>query len=450
MQVSSQQVIGRQQVIAILLIAAAMLLGGGGSPAPVPEMLLQVICAMLIAALLVAAPVPAARVPRPAWIIAGLLIVLPALQLVPLPPAIWHALPAREGERAALALVGAQDSWRPWSVSPARTLASLLALGPPVASLLLTASLARAGRNMVMGVIAGCGLLALLIGTLQISGGEANPARFYVPDAPYLNGFQANHNSAADVLLIAMVAFAGALREWSERRPGRLSAGVTLGVLGGGAILFSLGVFLTASRAGTALLPVAWLAVVAIAWPWLRFSRKTLIAIGVCVVAAALGLLMLFEMNGVIARVLSRYNFEGEFRPQLWRDALYAAQQYLPFGAGVGTFVPVFIAAERLEVVDPSLPNRAHNELLEVAMETGVVGLIAVSIGLFLLSRLLMAGLRRPPAESRAQVYFAAATFSIVALHSQVDYPLRSMSLACIAAAAAGLLMPAARQRPSA
>ena len=49
--------------------------------------------------------------------------------------------------------------------------------------------------------------------------------------------------------------------------------------------------------------------------------------------------------------------------------------------------------------------------------------------------------IRRPPAESMAQVIFALVTLTVIALHSQVDYPLRSMSLQCLAGLAVGLLM---------
>jgi hypothetical protein len=39
------------------------------------------------------------------------------------------------------------------------------------------------------------------------------------------------------------------------------------------------------------------------------------------------------------------------------------------------------------------------------------------------------------------QVVFALVTLTVIALHSLVDYPLRSMSLQCLAGLAVGLLM---------
>ena len=437
-----QTVVRRQNVIAILLVGSAILLGGGGSPAPYPELAVQLLSATLLATWAVISPHPVPRAAATAWLLAGLLVVLPTIQLIPLPPALWHALPGRSLERASLALVGADDTWRPWSLAPARTLASLISLITPAIMLIMTASLSRSGRSMVTGMIAGIALLALLVGAAQMAGGRANAFRFYVPDVGYLNGFQANHNSAADILSIGMVAFAAVVRDWSERHHLSDKPGYRLGLVAAVTLLLSFGVLLTASRAGTALLPIAIAAVVAIVWPWLHFSRKALFRVAALCLATAAGTLYLFLHNGVIGQVLGRYNFEGEFRPQLWSDALYAAQQYFPFGAGVGAFVPVFIAVERLEVVDTTLPNRAHNDGLEFLIEGGIFGLIILTVITSILVRKLLQGLKNPPSGSRGQVYFAGATFCIIALHSQVDYPLRSMSLACIAAAAAGLLMP--------
>ena len=343
----------------------------------------------------------------------------------------------------ALDLVGAADTWRPWSVAPARTLASLLAMLVPAIALLMVASLSRGGRAMIVATIAGGGLLALLVGAAQIAGGEAETFRFYVSDAAYLNGFQANHNSAADILLIAMIAFAASVREWGERRFPHGHAGYRLRLVLGATALFSVGIFLTGSRAGILLLPIAWAAVAITAWPWLGASPRSWRRAGLTALALLVVVALLLQSNGALMRVADRFDFASEFRPQLWKDAQYAIACYFPFGAGLGTFAPVFIAIERLEVVDPSIPNRAHNDILELLMEAGLFGACALACIAFILGRQLVAAWRSPPAGSPAQTCFAAGTLAITALHSLVDYPLRSLSLACIAAAAAGLLMPA-------
>src|SRR6185295_15932682 len=93
----------------------------------------------------------------------------------------------------------------------------------------------------------------------------------------YLNGFQANHNSAADVLLIGMVAFAATMRELEERRRSAEFRRMAMVILLSGTAVMSLGVFLTASRAGTALLVVAWAFIFVLTASWWRLRRKSLI-----------------------------------------------------------------------------------------------------------------------------------------------------------------------------
>jgi hypothetical protein len=45
-----------------------------------------------------------------------------------------------------------------------------------------------------------------------------------------------------------------------------------------------------------------------------------------------------------------------------------------------------------------------------------------------------------------AMAVFAAASLAILALHSLVDYPFRSMALACLGAVSAGLLLSVDRR----
>ncbi|MEP6870192.1 MAG: hypothetical protein ABJA20_16955, partial [Novosphingobium sp.] len=330
----------QNSVLAALLLAAGIMLGGGGSVAPLPEMILQCTAALIVAALLLSPRRTALLVgaDRKAWIVAGLVLILPIVQLIPLPPALWQRLPGRELETASLALVGAADHWMPWSMSPPRTVASLLVMAPTVALVPIIASLGRRGRALVVALIAAMAILALIVGTGQIAGGPmsaagGNALRFYVPEASFLNGFQGNHNSSADMLMIGMVALAAAVREWLElpseadrkshgRHVPMALAGVALGT-----VLFTMGVFLTGSRAGTALLPVPLLAVAMIMRPWLKFSRRTvLITLAVAAIAALAALTLLLN-NAAIGRVLVRYDFAGEGRPDIWRDALYAMRQ---------------------------------------------------------------------------------------------------------------------------
>lgn len=429
-------------LLTALLIALAMIFGGGGSTAPLSELTLEILAvAVLVAWLWIDRGQRPWLAPRSLWIIVAILVAVPLAQVIPLPPGLWHLLPGRDTERNALALVGQADSWRAWSVAPSRTFAALLSLGPCILVMVMTAGLGRIGRTQAVAMVAAIGALTVLVGAAQVAGGDGGPFRFYGTRSGNLEGFQANRNHAADVLIIAMVAFAAAAREWQQRWRPKMSGPAFPTIVLGASALFSVAVIVTASRAGMALLPLGWLGVLVILRPWLRIGRRSLGALAVAMVVAALLGAWVLQHNHVIARIAARFTLDQEFRPRIWQDSLYAARLYFPFGSGMGTFVPVFQAIERLENVDVFLTNRAHNDVLELAIESGAVGLAALlAVAAIIVHRTVMA-IRRPPTGSPSQVAFALVTLTVIALHSQVDYPLRSMSLQCLAGLAIGLLM---------
>ncbi len=429
--------------IAGTLLLVALLVGGGGTPAPAAELAVEVLAAGLVAGYaLIAPPAHWRQLPRTALALAAVLIALPLLQLMPLPPFVWHALPGRGLERQALALIGAADSWQPWSMTPARTLAALLALAVPAAMLVLAALQDRRGRTLLLALAAGVGLLSLLVGAGQLSGGPDNAFRFYVGGSTFLNGFQANHNSEADLLLMAMIALAAVARDLAETRSAALNprrAGALVLPL---TLLLALGVVLTGSRSGIVLLLLAFGAQLLILRAWLPRAPRRLLP-GMIVALALLGLTVaLLWHNPTFARALARFRTLTEFRPEIWYDAAWLARQYLPAGAGLGSFIPLFGAAERLEVVSDRLTNRAHNDYLEFLIEAGVPGTVLLVVIGLVLARAAWRGWARPPAGSRAQYLCAIAGLTLFGVHSLIDYPLRSISLACMAALCASLLLP--------
>ncbi|HOB13927.1 MAG TPA: hypothetical protein PKN09_06770, partial [Novosphingobium sp.] len=139
---------------AALLLLLSMVLGGGGSPAPIPEIVLQ-LAAAVVALGVVASPrswQSLRSAPRLAWVIAGLIALVPVLQLIPLPSGLWQALPGRANQVAALELVDADGGWRAITLSPARTLSSLLVALSAGLMLVLTAALDPRGRARLIAV----------------------------------------------------------------------------------------------------------------------------------------------------------------------------------------------------------------------------------------------------------------------------------------------------------
>jgi O-antigen ligase len=427
-------------------LAALVALGGGGSPAPLAELACELLAVIALGLWLAGSPILSLAPPKGLIALTVLALAVPLFQLVPLPAAVWQAMPGRASMTAALDLVGASDDWRPLSVSPHRTLAALLSLGPPLAMLWFAAL--GTGRELRLLVIAAAvmSLTAVVVGAGQLAQGPSGWLDFYATgDSGVLHGFNANRNTAADILLIGLTALAAVWSQWPAGQRRTASAAF----VGIGALLL-LAVLLTGSRTGIAMIPLATGFAVAIirtrpgASGGLRgFGAKGWACLAGTGFAAGAALWWWREVPA-LARVLARFDFSGEFRPELWRDAWFAAGHYWPIGSGLGTFLPAMLPAERLEVVDQTLPNRAHNELLELAIEGGLPLMVCwaaiVMIVLWSLRQALAPDSRVP----RAYALFASAVIAIAALHSLVDYPLRSMAMAGLVAMSVGIVLSAA------
>lgn len=430
-------------LLASLFLATAIALGGGGSPSPIPELVLEVMAAAvaLVWILGISRTQGLDRVPSSAWIVGIVITAIPLAQLIPLPPFIWHTLPGRKIEYDALSLINEQSNWRTWSLAPARTLSSLLALGPPLLLLTMTSALDEGGRLALIRAVAAMAITTLILGALQHAGGDDSPFQLYGGGTPALTGFQANNNATADFLLIALMTAPLLVRGAVIGRVIPDKPGIVLPISAIFMTICALAVVLASSRMGIALLPIPIFASFWMLRPWINLtSRGLLIALLGCLLAVPI-LVALAQTNSVLAGVISRFGFSNELRPQLWHDGLYVAQKYFPFGVGMGDFVPAFIADERLVSVNTSMPNRAHNELIELTTETGVFGLMALSATVFLLIREGVRAARSASRQSIALIWFAATSLIILSLHSLVDYPLRSLSLASLAAVCAGLLL---------
>lgn len=439
--------------ICMALVALAMLLGGGGTSNPQNEMILQVLTALLVIPLVASRGLQVGLGPthRAAWLLAGLVLLLPTLQLIPLPPSVWHALPGRMIEVQSLAVVQADQRWMPLSMAPARTFASLLAMICPVLVLLQISRLSIKGRNWICVTILTIGVMSLLLGVLQLSHtGGWDWSLYQQFSKGFLVGFQGNRNAEADVLLIVMLAL-GVLvtaRIADKQHHALTWVGLAIGLLA-----FAVGLFLTGSRTGISLGFLALIFLAAMLWPTLRNPKAAFrwlaAAVGISIAAGAL----LSQLQSV-QKVIARFSFANEARWDLWEDTWHAIQQVWPYGSGIGTIVPMLEAAERLEVVDTTRPVRAHNDWLEWVLEGGLPGIIILTviilvIGVLVVRALIATARSDASPVRRAQVIFACAILLIESFHGIVDYPTRAMSLAVLIAVAVGFLLDAAATQHS-
>ncbi|MDE2561277.1 MAG: O-antigen ligase family protein [Sphingomonadales bacterium] len=441
---------GRNTLLVMLLVALAMVFGGGGSSHPLTELIIEAGFAAVVLVQVLSPPSGPSpgRPPLFAIALGALVLVVPVLQLVPLPPSVWQSLPGRSVEVQSVALTGQAGAWMPWSMVPARTFASLLSMVAPVVLLLEVARLDLGGRTWACATVLALVGASIVLGVLQLSHTGGMTWSLYSDyHRGYLVGFHGNRNAETDVLQIGLLALCVLV---STRLSGSGSGVVTWVVLALGMPLILFAVFLAGSRAGLGILPVTLLFSLAILWPPVRkrVPNARLWIGGIAVGTGAIALLL--TRVEAVQKVLGRFDvthFAHEARPDLWADTVYAIKQVWPAGGGIGSFIPLFEAAEQLEMVDPTAPVRAHNEWLEFALEAGLPGIIVLTAIALLLCWIAYRALgsaraRHAPAALRGQVLFGLGALAIAGLHAFVDYPMRSMALASLAALAAGMLMP--------
>ena len=131
----------------------------------------------------------------------------------------------------------------------------------------------------------------------------------------------------------------------------------------------------------------------------------------------------------------------------MWSTTLPAIADAMPVGTGIGTMPAVYHLYENPALVDSIVVVHAHNDYLEIALETGVAGIVLI------LMFLLWWGPQTWVMWS-AQMsdrYARAATIASGALlvHSIVDYPLRTAALSAVFAACLAMIAQPRNRKPN-
>ncbi len=421
-----------------VLIAAAILLGGGGSAYGLRNLAVQLV-ALTILGLNTGLVLKFLReAPRPLLALVIASMALPLLQIIPLPADVWQAFPGRGPVAESFAITGlGADRWFSHSVNPIRTLVAFSATLAPAAIVTLGYSLDRPGRLLLAWTVVGGAFAAFLIGTVQLSTGNTFGLLFDERSAPnILYTTFANRNSTGLFFVIALCLLCGMPL---SKNPAILGAKVAAGVL------LLIGTILTQSRTGITLLAIP-LGLVVLRF-WLGFTSKSpdsakwrpALWLGAGLVAIALGTVAVSTVTGGrAADSFARFATTMESdRPEMWEDGVYAAGQYWPVGSGIGSFDDVFQMHESLEYVSPRRAGRAHNDYIELAIESGIIGLAIAGLWLVWCA---FAALRPGPVADRYMRFAAGSAVAAIALQSLLDYPLRNQTLLCVAAVLVVLL----------
>jgi O-antigen ligase len=436
------------------VIVASLILGGGTRGGFLSDAILQLIAIpLLLVALWRLLETPLTKQMRMALFFCVAIVAIPLVQLIPLPPWLWTALPGRGPSAEAFEILGQKTPWMPISVVPHETWLSALSLIPPLAVFLATLLLPYRERRWLSLVFLAVGVVSVFIGMIQVAQGLESPWRFFAfTNATEAVGFFANRNHFA-ALLYALMLFAVAwtveatVAEFGQGHR-KFDAVSIVAMIGAFTLLIVLlaGEMMARSRMGLGLTMAALLGGFALGASDRRVgstvtSSKLLVGAGV--------LVLIFSVQFALYRVMERFVMDplADARLPFGRNTVEAALAYMPLGSGLGTFVPVYAMFEKPEdTIIGTFANHAHNDLLELWLNTGAVGLVLVGmfvIWLALRSVEIWRG-APPPEASELDWSLARAATIVVALlvaHSFVDYPLRTGAMMAIMAFACALLI---------
>jgi O-antigen ligase len=441
-------------------LAASILLGGGTHSGFLGDAVLQLISIPLLClALREIIKSGAYRPLKGPLAFAALLALVPATQLIPLPASIWTALPGRDVISETYRLLGQAPPAMPLTLSPSATWLSGLALLPPIAIFLGALTLTYAERRSASLVLIAFGVVSVFVGLTQLAQGPNSSWRFFkFTNRSEAVGFFANRNHFA-ALLYSAVVFASiwlidaTIKAGREPRR-RIFESATILPLAGSFIAFVAllaAQLMTRSRAGLGLTILALFAIIALATADRRASASRAGAAKLTLVSATV--VIVFSLQFALYRILERFGADplADARLPFARNTIAAAKAYMPFGSGLGTFMPVYQLFEKPTDVATTFANHAHNDLLEVWLETGVLGPVLIGVFLFWFARASLRAWRPsnvPTGElDRGLARAASIAIALLGAHSLVDYPLRTSALAAVAAFTLALLIPAVNER---
>jgi O-antigen ligase len=340
-------------------------------------------------------------------------------------------------------------------MAPQSTWLGALSLLPPLAVFLAVITLNWRERRLLSLLAIGVAVASAFLGLTQLVQGPTSPLRFFeVTNESSPVGFFANVNHFAALLYSAVPLAAawlatgiGAMPFTRKRSREVADAASVVGIVTASvALLVLVAVDVVAcSRAGVILMLVALFGSLALTGEpsrQLKNLASTRVIIGVVALA------LLFSGNSALFRLLDRFDVDrlADVRDVIAHNTVAAASTLMPVGAGVGAFVPIYAMFEKPQELLPGVyVNHAHNDFLELWLETGVAGPLLLCAFLYwLVRRAARAWGPSYPGSYAIDKSLIRAAILIIALllgHSLVDYPLRTSGVMAIMAFACALLI---------
>ena len=374
----------------------------------------------------------------PLILLAGAFAIL-VIQLIPLPDGLWARLPGHAPAAEVRRLAGVASGWSPISLLPAETLSHLLALLPPAAVFIAVAMLPSDRKRWLTVIPLALAVVSIMLGMAQVAAGPDSNLYFVEnSNTDSAVGLFVNRNHQAALLVTSLPLAALWLNlDRHQRRKTLVPVAFVIGIF----TMEIVALVVVKSRAGVLLMLPALVASLLLVWRNERGEgrRGTTLLVGVIAVVALVA--VAFGIGPVLDRFAGASDIESGGRLPTAITTARTALEYLPFGSGSGTFVPVFAGHENIDQMGPKFWNHAHNEFLEIFLETGLLGLLAlVGFLVWVVRRGLSAWAE--PSSKRANLACAGSiVVALLLLHSTIDYPLRTLSMAVIFAFACALMV---------
>lgn len=388
---------------------------------------------------------------RPVLFVLLAAIVLVLLQLVPLPPAVWQALPGRTIFSEAAAASGQPQPWRPSAIVPSAAVNAAASLVVPFAAWLFAGRLNHAEQQRLTALVLILCTGSALLGLIQISGtGLSNP--FINDTASQMSGTFANRNHFALFLAFGLLV----APVWAFQKDHRFAwrGPVALGLV----LFFTLAILGTGSRAGLGLGAIAIVLALTLVRQRIRreldrYPRWIFLALIAGIVAS----IIIAVFIGITADRAVSINrlFDNDVGQDMRRRSLPVVWSmivtYFPMGTGAGSFDPIFRLHEPFRLLKPTYFNHAHNDFLEVILDTGIFGLGLMLAALLWWVRAGWHTWRRGNGSEVILPKLGWAMLLLVIIASMFDYPARTpMMMAMIAVAGVWLSTSADSRRTSA
>jgi hypothetical protein len=378
---------------------------------------------------------------------------LAAVELLPLPGALWRLAAGRESYWDILGATGvARPDWLPLSLVPDATAVSLLA-GIPLMAAFLAGRLARISQlRALLWVVVGIAFFQVLLGLLQVAGGTGSFLYFDAFGGRPIGTF-GNANHYGNYIAMALAAFTWLA--WSSlsdtqhaharhhHHHGFLRGNRALAWIAGGLFL-ALGVLASRSRgaaigglsAGLLALGLA-LTVGSRTIQW----RTALLILGGSLTAAVL----LAGADMVVSRFdISKWTADASMRGMLASSTLEGAAHFWPWGAGWGSYAAVYPKFQPPDLI--GFAEYAHQDYAQMLFEGGIfAALLMAAFGYLALRRIVLltrSGVRhrRLRREEMAAAMCGCALLGFL-VHSLVEFNMHIPANAITAALLAGAFL---------